>query len=88
MSTAASSPSVLVSCPHCQASNRIPEARLGEQPGCGDTGEKFQLHCVLTISVIPKADALHVTLGGPNGTERLEFRLYHDDCGRCGAVST
>lgn len=28
-------PSVLVSCPHCQASNRIPEARLGEQPGCG-----------------------------------------------------
>ena len=35
MSTAASSPSVLVSCPHCQASNRIPEARLDEQPGCG-----------------------------------------------------
>jgi thioredoxin 2 len=35
MSTAAASPSVLVSCPHCQATNRIPEARLGEQPGCG-----------------------------------------------------
>ena len=27
--------SVLVTCPHCHAVNRIPQVRLGDHPDCG-----------------------------------------------------
>ena len=29
---------VLISCPHCQATNRVPTERLTEQPNCGRCG--------------------------------------------------
>lgn len=30
---------LLVACPHCEATNRVPVARLAEQPSCGRCGE-------------------------------------------------
>ena len=35
----AASTSIHVACPHCAALNRIPGARLGEDPVCGRCGQ-------------------------------------------------
>ncbi|MEY8877282.1 MAG: thiol reductase thioredoxin, partial [Leptothrix sp. (in: b-proteobacteria)] len=29
---------MLISCPHCQATNRVPAERLGDDPTCGRCG--------------------------------------------------
>jgi len=36
-----SNPSSIVVCPHCQAPNRIPVARLGDQPRCGKCKQRL-----------------------------------------------
>ena len=30
---------LLIPCPHCQATNRVPAARIGETPNCGRCGQ-------------------------------------------------
>ena len=32
---------LLVKCPHCQTTNRLPVARIDESPACGECGQPF-----------------------------------------------
>ncbi len=41
--------SLLVKCPHCAATNRLPAARLGEQPVCGRCGQPLLDGSPLTL---------------------------------------
>ena len=53
---------VLVACPHCNALNRVPEARLADRPDCGKCHRP--LYTGKPLSLDAAGFAVHVERGG------------------------